>query len=97
MLFKCNKTHMSIPALNGDRDQGIDPTKGAKMEYRSRTLLGTARRNLARRLRPDIRITPPPRGVTFDRDESVTMRDGIILRANVFRPKDEARHLFRPG
>jgi predicted acyl esterase len=62
------------------------------MDYRSRTLLGTARRNLARRLRPDIRITPPPVEVTFDHNVPVPVRDDTILRANVFRPQDEGRH-----
>ena len=62
------------------------------MDYRSRTLLGTARRNLARRLTANIRITPPPAGVIFDHDVPVTVRDGTVLCANVFRPTDEGRH-----
>jgi predicted acyl esterase len=62
------------------------------MDYRSRTLLGTARRNLARRLTADIRVTPPPAGVRFDQDVAITVRDGTILRANVFGPVDEERH-----
>lgn len=62
------------------------------MEFRSRTLFGTARRNLARTIRPDVRITPPPRGVCFDRDVAVPVRDGTTLRANVFRPEAEGQY-----
>jgi predicted acyl esterase len=62
------------------------------MEYRSRTVLGTARANLARRARPDIRITPPPTNVQFDRDVAVAVGDGTVLRVNVFRPEDDAAH-----
>lgn len=59
---------------------------------RSRTLVGTARRNLARVIRPDVRITPPPAGVRLDRDVAVTVRDGTALRVNVFRPAAEGRY-----
>lgn len=62
------------------------------MEFRSRTLLGTARKNLRRRLRPDIQITPPPEQVRFERDLPIVVRDGTTLRANVFRPEGEGRY-----
>lgn len=62
------------------------------MEFRSRTLFGTARRNLLRTLRADVRITPPPAHVRFERDVPVPLRDGTLLRANVFRPEAEGRY-----
>jgi len=39
-------------------------------------------------LRPRVRVTSPPEGVLLERDLPVSMRDGTILRVNVFRPKD---------
>lgn len=62
------------------------------MELRSRTRVGTARANLRRVIWPDVRVTPPPAGVRFDRDVAVTVRDGTTLRANVFRPEAEGRY-----
>jgi uncharacterized protein len=51
---------------------------------------------LARRLpllvRPRVRISPPPEGVVFERDLEVRVRDGTILRVNVFRPEGPGRH-----
>lgn len=41
--------------------------------------------------RPPVTITPPPRGVVFERDVSVRMRDGTVLRVNVFRPEGTQR------
>lgn len=57
------------------------------MDYRSRTLFGMARRNVARTLRAQVHITPPPTGVRFEHDVPVPVRDGTVLRANVFRPE----------
>ncbi|HTX60627.1 MAG TPA: CocE/NonD family hydrolase [Verrucomicrobiae bacterium] len=37
-------------------------------------------------LSPNVAIAPPPGGVNFERDVAVPMRDGTILRVNVFRP-----------
>ena len=51
-----------------------------------------ARSTLGRLLRPPITITDPPDDATVDWDVAVTMRDGVRLRANVFRPDDEAQH-----
>ena len=62
------------------------------MEFRSRTSLGTARRSLARVLRPDVAITAPPHGVVFDRDVEVVVRDGTTLRVDVLRPEDGGRY-----
>ena len=39
--------------------------------------------------RPPVTVTEPPAGVRFDRDVEVTVRDGTILRVNVFRPKGD--------
>ena len=62
------------------------------MDHRSRTRIGTARKNLARVLRPDVRITDPPTGVRFERDVPVVVRDGTTLRANVVRPEADGRY-----
>lgn len=48
--------------------------------------LGYALDRLRRFVAPPVTITPPPRGVHVARDVPVAMRDGTILRANVFRP-----------
>ena len=45
-----------------------------------------ARRRLGRVLRPQVRVTPMPPGITMDLDVPVVVRDGTTLRANVFRP-----------
>ena len=47
---------------------------------------------LHRLVRPEITITDPPDGATVDWDVPVTMRDGVRLRANVFRPDDAEAH-----
>lgn len=39
-------------------------------------------------LRPDVTVVAPP-PMTIDWDEPVTMRDGTVLRANVFLPLDD--------
>jgi hypothetical protein len=45
------------------------------------------RERLARRVRPLVTITDPPReGVLVERDVAVPMRDGVTLRVDVFRP-----------
>ncbi|MTD55288.1 CocE/NonD family hydrolase [Amycolatopsis pithecellobii] len=62
------------------------------MQFRSKSALGTARLNALRLLRPDVRVTDPPAGVVFDRDVPVVVRDGITLRANVFRPEQPGRY-----
>lgn len=46
-------------------------------------------RRIARLLRPPVTITPAPDNVIFDRDVEIPMRDGTILRANIFRPTDQ--------
>lgn len=47
---------------------------------------------LRRRLRPLVTITDPPSGAVFERDVEAPMRDGIVLRVNVFGPDDDAQH-----
>lgn len=37
-------------------------------------------------IRPNVDIFAPPAGIGFERDVEVAMRDGTILRVNVFRP-----------
>jgi uncharacterized protein len=43
-------------------------------------------RRLRHLVRPGVTIVAPPRGVTFERDVEVRVRDGCVLRVNVFRP-----------
>ena len=37
-------------------------------------------------VRPRVRVSPPPSGLTVDWDVAVPVRDGTVLRVNVFRP-----------
>lgn len=53
---------------------------------------GRALSTLGRLVRPRITITDPPAGATVDWDVAVTMRDGVRLRVNVFRPDDDDPH-----
>lgn len=41
---------------------------------------------------PPVEITPPPPGVRFEKDVEVAVRDGTILRVNVFRPEGDGRY-----
>lgn len=43
-------------------------------------------------VRPGVTVTPPPADVVFERDVEIPMRDGVVLRANVFRPPDDGRY-----
>lgn len=45
-----------------------------------------------RRVSVPVTITDPPAGILFERDVEVPMRDGVVLRVNVFRPQDGGRH-----
>jgi predicted acyl esterase len=40
---------------------------------------------------PKVTITAPTAGVRFEHDVDVTMRDGVRLRVNVFRPERPGR------
>jgi uncharacterized protein len=42
-------------------------------------------------VRPPVRVTDPPGGIAVDRDVAVPVRDGTVLRVNVFRPATGAR------
>src|SRR5215211_423095 len=42
--------------------------------------------------RPPVVVTDPRDDIVVDRDSAVVVRDGTILRVNVFRPPGEARH-----
>lgn len=37
-------------------------------------------------VRPSVSVLPPPPDLVVERDVAVPMRDGVVLRANVFRP-----------
>src|SRR5690625_620080 len=52
---------------------------------------GRARRRLRNLARPNVLVTGPPEGVRLDRDVEVVMRDGTVLRVNVFRPAGDDR------
>jgi uncharacterized protein len=41
---------------------------------------------------PPVEIAPPPPGIRFERDVEVAVRDGTILRVNVFRPQRDGRY-----
>jgi predicted acyl esterase len=41
---------------------------------------------------PPVKITLPPPGIRFEHDVEVAIRDGTILRVNVFRPEGEGRY-----
>lgn len=47
---------------------------------------------LRRRLFVPVTITEPPSGVLVEWNVAVPMRDGVLLRVNVFRPDDDAEH-----
>lgn len=48
---------------------------------------------LNRRIFVPVTITEPPAtGVILERDVEVPLRDGVLLRVNVFRPDDDAQH-----
>ena len=41
---------------------------------------------------PPVEITPPPSAIRFEKDVEVAVRDGTILRVNVFRPERDGRY-----
>lgn len=50
---------------------------------------GRARRRLRNLVRPNVVVTGPPRGVRLEQDVEVVVRDGTVLRVNVFRPEGD--------
>ncbi len=61
------------------------------MADESRSPLGFAIRRIKTALRPKVTITPAPPSILAQWNVPITMRDGVTLRANVFRPKSDAR------
>lgn len=59
------------------------------MARTERTFLGTVLKNVRRRVSADIEVLAPPSGVRFEKDVPVVVRDGTVLRANVFCPEGE--------
>src|SRR6478672_5047823 len=47
---------------------------------------------IRRRVRVPVTITGPPSDVLVEWNVAVPMRDGILLRINVFRPNDDDQH-----
>ena len=41
---------------------------------------------------PPVEIMPPPSGICFEQDVEVAVRDGTVLRVNVFRPEHGGRY-----
>ncbi len=60
------------------------------MPDESRSALGFAIRRIKTALSPNVTITPAPPSILAEWDVPITMRDGVTLRANVFRPKSDA-------
>ena len=46
-------------------------------------------KRLRNAIRPPLQLIPFPKGIVIDRNVEIPMRDGIILRANVFRPQQQ--------
>lgn len=53
--------------------------------------IGYAIERLWRIAFPNLNITPPAEGISFERSVIIPMRDGTTLRANVFRPQQDGR------
>lgn len=82
-----------MPDAQGDRDgedEAFDVVDGGVADRDGSW--SRALSTLRRLVRPQITITDPPEGATVDWDVPIPMRDGVRLRANVFRPDDGARH-----
>src|SRR5687768_6551806 len=41
---------------------------------------------------PPMQILPPPENIIIDKDIKVTMRDGVKIAVNIFRPNDNSSH-----
>ncbi len=57
----------------------------------SRSPLWFAIQRIKTALSPNVTITPAPPSILAQWDVPITMRDGVTLRANVFRPKSDER------
>jgi predicted acyl esterase len=72
---------------NREGCQLMAPRRSRRRGASNPALLPRIGRRLPLLLHPLVRITPPPAGVTLERDVEVRVRDGTVLRANVFRPE----------
>jgi uncharacterized protein len=57
----------------------------------STSLVASFARRVGTAVRPDVTVSPPPRGVHVDWNVPVRLRDGVTLRLNVFRPESDGR------
>lgn len=75
---------MSIPV------RGAVPSTGATIDrpWRRPGAVAYARGRFRAAMRPPVTVYPMPADVTKDEDVAVAMRDGVILRLNLFRPAD---------
>ncbi|MDQ2886696.1 MAG: CocE/NonD family hydrolase [Chloroflexota bacterium] len=78
---------------NSTREDETEPTNGAqkaskplKNEKPGFTYIAKRLKNL---LRPPLHLVPLPKGMVIEKNVEIPMRDGVILRANVFRPATE--------
>jgi uncharacterized protein len=53
--------------------------------------IADALERLERIVVPKLKVTAPAPGIAFERDVRIRLRDGTLLRANVFRPQREGR------
>ena len=58
----------------------------------SRTAITRIANRVRTAVRPLVTVTPPPQHVRMDRDVEVPMRDGAILRVNVFQPESAGQY-----
>ena len=68
------------------RRRSGSPTPGERPDWRY--AIGRLRGIIA----PPVKITPPPSGIRFEHNVEAAVRDGTILRVNVFRPEVEGRY-----
>ena len=64
----------------------------AGLASRAAAAAGYAWGQIYRRVRVPVTITDPPTGVVVEWNVGVPMRDGVLLRVNVFRPDDGEQH-----
>jgi predicted acyl esterase len=70
----------------------VDATRQADKTVLATGPAGRATTRLRNILRPNVTVTPPPEDVQIDRDVAVTVRDGTVLRVNVYRPAHDGRY-----
>jgi predicted acyl esterase len=67
-------------------------TRDTARIYEGAPGIGYAADRIRHLIAPPVRILAPPAGVRFERDVAVRVRDGTILRVNVFRPAAAGRY-----